>query len=67
MDHGSFGHGWHGSPGAVCYRKRSSSLVLLLALWLFLRVPVVLQDMAKEERYYIGNWHMLLPSETSPG
>lgn len=67
MGHGISGPGWQGSRGVLCCLKRSSCLTLLLALLLLLRVPVVLQDMAKEERHYIGNWHMLLPSETTLG
>lgn len=32
-----------------------------------LRVSTVLEDKSLKERYYMGSWHMFLPSEVSLG
>ena len=39
----------------------------LLNMFLGPRVQVVLQDQSAEEKYHIGTWHVLLPSEVCFG
>lgn len=51
----------------VSYKFNTHVLPELLTVFLGPRVRVVLQDQSAEEKYHIGTWHMLLPSEVCFG